>query len=69
VFAARALIHSFPAVIKVERPSESLEVATARDLADQCDYFLAALDAHWRVIAAHLPDDHADKSKYDNPSF
>jgi hypothetical protein len=69
VFAARALVHSFPAVTKVERPGESPEVATARNLVDQCDYFLAALDAHWQVIAAYLPDGHADKSKYDNLSF
>jgi len=69
MFAARALVHSFPAITKVERPGESPEVATARDLVDQCDYFLAALDAHWQVIAAYLPDGHADKSKYDNLSF
>jgi len=69
VLAARALVHSFPAVTKVERPGESPEIATARDLVDQCDYFLAALDAHCQVIAAYLPDGHADKSKYDNPSF
>ena len=69
VFAARALVHSFPAVTKVERPNESPEVATARDLVDQCDYFLAALDAHWQVIAAHLPDSHSDKSKYNDMPF
>jgi hypothetical protein len=69
VFAARALVHSFPAVTKVERPSESPEVATARDLVDQCDYFLAALDAHCQVIAAYLPDGHADKSKYNDIPF
>jgi len=63
VLAARALVHSFPAVTKVERPAESPEIATARDLVDQCDYFLAALDAHWQVIAAYLPDGHSDKSK------
>jgi len=69
VFAARALVHSFPAVTKVERPGESPEIATARDLVDQCDYFLAALDAHWRVIAAHLPDGHDDKSSDDDIPF
>jgi hypothetical protein len=36
-------------------------IATARDLVDQCDYFLAALAAHWQVIAAHLPDGYSDK--------
>lgn len=69
VFAARALVHSFPAVDKVERPGESPQVATARDLVDQCDYFLAALDAHWQVMAAYLPDGHPDKSKYDDIPF
>ena len=31
VFAARALVNSFPAVSNVERPGESPEIATARD--------------------------------------
>jgi hypothetical protein len=66
VFAARALVNSFPAVIKVERPGESPEVATARHLVDQCDYFLSALDAHWHAIAAHLPDQRPDKSDDDH---
>lgn len=69
MFAARALVHSYPAVTKVERPSESPEVATARDLVDQCDDFLAALDAHWQAIAAYLPDGHPDMSKYDDLPF
>ena len=66
VFAARALVNSFPAVTKVERPGESPEVATARDLVDQCDYFISALDAHWHVVAAHLPDNHPDKAADDD---
>ena len=65
VFAARALVLSFPAVNKAERPAESPEVATARDLVDQCDYALAALAAHWHVIAAHLPDECPDKANDD----
>jgi hypothetical protein len=69
VLAARALVHSFPAVSNVERPGESPEVATARDLVDQRDYFLSALDAHWHVVAAHLPDDHPDKANDDDISF
>lgn len=66
VFAARALVYSYPTVNKVERPNEAPEVATARDLVDQCEYFLAALDAHWRIVAAQLPDGHPDQSKYDD---
>ena len=69
VFAARALVTSYPAANKAERPGESPEVVTARDLIDQCDSFLAALDAHWRVVAARLPDGHPDKSKYDDMPF
>ena len=66
VFAARALVHTYPAINRVERPCEPPEIATARDLVDQCEYMLAALDAHWRIVAAHLPDGHPDKSKYDD---
>lgn len=71
VFAARALVNSFPAVSNVEppRPGESPEVATARDLVDQCDHFLSALDAHWHVVAAHLPDDHPDRANDDDIPF
>ena len=66
VFAARALVNSFPAVSKVERPDESREVASARDLVDQCDYLLSALATHWQVIATHLPDDHLDYATEDD---
>ena len=69
VFAVRALVHTYPAVNKVERPCESSDVATARDLVDQCEYFLAALDAHWRIVTSHLPDGHPDKSKYEDIPF
>lgn len=63
VIAARALVHTYPAINKVERPREPPEIATARDLVDQCEYFLAALDAHWRIVAVQLPDGQPDKSK------
>lgn len=66
VLAARTLVNSFPAVSKVERPGESPEVATARDLVNQCDYFLSALDVHWHAIAAHLPDQCPDQSSDDH---
>jgi hypothetical protein len=69
VIAARALVHTYPAINKVERPREPPEIATARDLVDQCEFFLAALDAHWRIVAVQLPDGHPDKSKYDDIPF
>lgn len=69
VFAARALVYYYPAVNKVERPREPPDVATARDLIDQCEYLLVALDAHWQIVAAHLPDAHSDKSKFDDIPF
>ena len=69
VFVARALVHTYPAINKDERPHEPPEIATARDLVDQCEFFLAALDAHWRLVAVQLPDGHPDKSKYDDIPF
>ncbi len=69
VFAARALVNTFPAINKDLRPREPPEISTARDLVDQCEHFLAALDAHWRVLAAHLPDGHPDRSAYDHMPF
>lgn len=55
VLAARALVNTYPAVAKVERPDESPELASARDLVDQCEYLLAALDAHRRHVARRIP--------------
>ncbi len=69
VLAARALVRTYPAVNKVERPREPPDVATARDLIDQCEYLLAAIDAHWQIVAAHLPDDHPDKSNHHDIPF
>ncbi len=69
MFAARALVYTYPAVSKVERPREPPDVATARDLIDQCESLLAALDAHWRIVAVHLPDEHPEKSRYDDIPF
>jgi hypothetical protein len=66
VFAARALVTMYPAVNTVGRPGEPADVATARDLGEQCEYLLAALDAHWRQVSAHLPDGHPDQTKYDD---
>ena len=56
MFAARAVRHAYPTVDKVERPQEPREIATARDLVDQCEGFLAALAAHRNSIATSLPD-------------
>ncbi len=69
VVAARSLVNTFPAINKALRPREPPEISTARDLVDQCEYFLAALDAHWRVVAARLPDGHPDRSKHDHIPF
>lgn len=61
MFAARALVSAFPAVTRIERPGESPQVATARDLVDQCESFLVALDAHRQAVVAHLSDCRSDK--------
>ena len=61
VSVARAIVHTYPAVSKVERPREPPDLVTARNFIDQCEYLLAALDAHRRSVAAHLPDEHPDK--------
>jgi hypothetical protein len=69
VFAARALVNTYPAINKVERPRDHPEVATARHLVDQCECLLAAIDAHWKQVSVHLPDGHPDKTKYDDMPF
>lgn len=61
MFAARALVSAFPAVTRIGRPGESPQVATARDLVDQCEYFLVALDAHRQAVAADRPDRRSEK--------
>jgi hypothetical protein len=55
VFAARAVVLSYPALHKVQRPNEPPEIATARDFVHQCELVLAALDAHWYAVTSGLP--------------
>ena len=68
-FAARALVHTYPGVNKVERPGETGVTATARDLVDRCEHMLAALDARRSAVAARLPGGHPDKAQYDDIPF
>jgi hypothetical protein len=56
-FAMRATVHTYPALNKVQRPDEPPEIATARDFVDQCELLLAALSAHWNVLATMPPDE------------
>jgi hypothetical protein len=55
--AMRAAAHTYPALSKVQCPNEPHEIATARDFVDQCELLLAALNAHWNVLATALPDE------------
>ena len=56
-FAMRAAAHTYPALHKVQRPNEPPEIATARDFVDHCELLLAALSAHWNVLATAIPDE------------
>ena len=70
-FVMRAAVHSYPALSKVQRPNEPPEIATARDFVDQCELLLAALNAHWNVLATAFPDEcpvhHDDHDDHDIP--
>ena len=70
VFAMRAAVQSYPALNKVQCPNKPSEIATARDFVDQCELLLAALNAHWNVLATGLPDEcpvHDDYDDHDIP--
>jgi hypothetical protein len=69
VFAARALVATYPAVNRVPRPGDHAELTSARALIEGCECFLLVLDTHWQQVAVHLRDGHPDKTKYDDDPF
>ncbi len=54
---AHALVITYPGVNRVERPCDSAELRTARDLIDDCDRVCVALDAHRQEILRQRHDD------------
>jgi hypothetical protein len=69
IFAARALVATYPAVHRVQRLGDHASLTTARDLIDGCECLLLVLGAHWQQVAVHLRDGHPDKTKYDADPF
>ncbi len=53
---ARALVMTYPGVSRVERPCDSDELRTARDLIDDCERLCVALDAHRQEIRRQRHD-------------
>lgn len=69
LFTTRALTATYPAIYRAPRPGDHAELASARQLLEDCGYLLVALDAHWRHAVVHLPDGHPAKTKYDDDPF
>jgi hypothetical protein len=53
----RALVMTYPGVNRVERPCDSAELRTARDLIDDCERLCFALDAHRQEIRSQRHDE------------
>lgn len=56
----RAVVETYPAFGREPRPTDSNEVASARNLVDLCGRLLAAIDTHRSLVARHLPSDEHD---------
>ena len=63
---ARALVMTYPGVNRVERPCDSAELRTARDLIDDCEHLCIVLDAHRQEVRrqVHVHDDLDDDQSF-----
>jgi hypothetical protein len=66
VFTARVLVVTYPAIHDAPRPSDHAELASARQLLDDCGHLLIALDDHWQQVAVHLSDGHPAQIRHDD---
>jgi len=48
------------------RAPQIAELASARQLLDDCGHLLRTLDDHWKQAAVHLPNGHPAKTKRDD---
>jgi hypothetical protein len=65
-FTVRILAVTYPAIFRVPRPSDHAELASARQLLDDCGHLLIALDAHRKQAAAQRAEGHPAKTKHDD---
>jgi hypothetical protein len=66
VFTTRVLSVTYPDIHEAPRRGDHAELATARQLLDDCGHLLNAIEDHWRQTAVYLPDDHPAKNKTDD---
>ena len=66
VFTARVLAVTYPAIHEAPRVGEHAELASARQLLDDCVHLLRTLGDHWKQAAVHLPNGHPAKTKHDD---
>jgi hypothetical protein len=66
VFTARVLAVTYPDIHETPRVGDHAELASARQLLDDCGHLLRTLDDHWKQAAVHLPNGHPAKMKHDD---
>jgi len=66
VFTARVLAVTYPDIEEAPRVHDHAELASARQLRDDCGHLLRSLDDHRQQAAAHLPNGHPAKTKRDD---
>ena len=66
IFTARVLAITYPDIDEAPRVGDHAELASARQLLDDCGHLLRALDDHWNQAAVHLPNGHPAKTKHDD---
>ena len=66
VFTTRVLSVTYPDIQEAPRQDGHAELATARQLLDDCGHLLNAIEDHWRQTAVYLPDGHPAKNKTDD---
>jgi len=66
VFTARVLAVTYPDIYEFPRVGDHAELASARQLLEDCGSLLRACDDHWKQAAVHLPNGHPAKTKRDD---
>jgi hypothetical protein len=66
VFTARVLAITYPHIDEVPDLGDHPELASARQLLDDCGHLLRSIEDHWKQVAVRLPNGHPAKTKHDD---
>jgi hypothetical protein len=66
VFTARVLAVTYPDIYQAPGVADYPELASARQLLDDCGHLVHSIGDHWKQAAVRLPNGHPAKTKHDD---